>query len=116
MPRNEASGRPGCCMNESFFVGLVVGGLIAIAGGLRMASGDRRMRELSRIEAKLDALLEHEKIPFDPYSRVPSSVIDALRRGQKIEAIKAYREATGAGLKEAKEYIDDVQNRASSRV
>lgn len=30
----------------------------------------------------------------------------ALAAGQKIEAIKIYREATGEGLKEAKEFID----------
>ena len=33
-------------------------------------------------------------------------ILDALRRGQKIEAIKLYREGTGAGLKEAKDSID----------
>ncbi len=35
-------------------------------------------------------------------------IIDALLQGQKIQAIKAYREATGLGLKEAKDFIDTL--------
>ncbi|WP_224772889.1 ribosomal protein L7/L12 [Pelagicoccus enzymogenes] len=31
---------------------------------------------------------------------------DALKSGQKIEAIKSYREATGLGLKEAKDAVE----------
>jgi ribosomal protein L7/L12 len=34
-----------------------------------------------------------------------------LRRGKTIEAIKAYREATGAGLREAKEAVDRLSGR-----
>lgn len=37
---------------------------------------------------------------------LPSSFYDALSRGKKIQAIKIYREATGAGLKEAKDAVD----------
>jgi len=38
-------------------------------------------------------------------------VRDLLRSGRKIQAIKAYREATGAGLKDAKDYVDGMQRR-----
>jgi ribosomal protein L7/L12 len=48
-------------------------------------------------------------IEYVPYSDLPPNVIDALQRGKKIEAIKHYRNATGVGLKEAKEVIEDVQ-------
>jgi ribosomal protein L7/L12 len=34
---------------------------------------------------------------------------DALRRGDKIEAIKRYRELTGLGLAEAKRAIDRAE-------
>ena len=37
---------------------------------------------------------------------LPDNVVDALRRGNKIEAIKLLREQTGAGLKEAKDAVD----------
>lgn len=37
---------------------------------------------------------------------LPSDVQDALQRGDKIEAIRVLREATGLGLKEAKDVIE----------
>lgn len=103
-------------MNEPFLLGLIVAGLITAAIVVRMTSGDHHMRALSRLEAKLDALLKHEGIQFDPYSDVPLPVVDALRRGKKIEAIKEYRAATGAGLKEAKDYVEELQRRSTPRV
>jgi ribosomal protein L7/L12 len=48
---------------------------------------------------------------------LPANVIEALQQGQTIEAIKRLREATGLGLKEAKEAIDaynDVDKEASA--
>jgi hypothetical protein len=102
-------------MTEQFWLGLVVGGLIATAVVARMTSGRSHLQPLSRLEAKLDALLKHAGIQFDPYADVPQPVIDALRRGKKIEAIKEYRAATGAGLQEAKDYVEELQRRASPR-
>ena len=40
---------------------------------------------------------------------LPAGVIDALRKGNKIEAIKRLREATGAGLVEAKGTIESFE-------
>ena len=37
---------------------------------------------------------------------LPSQVLQALARGQQIEAIRLLREATGLGLKDAKDAID----------
>jgi hypothetical protein len=101
-------------MNESFWLGLVVGGLLA-AAVVRLTSRDQHWRAPSRLEAKLDALLKHQGIQFDPYADVAPPVLDALRRGKKIEAIKEYRAVSGAGLKEAKEYVEELQRRASFR-
>ena len=36
---------------------------------------------------------------------------EAIFAGRKIEAIKLYREATGQGLKESKDFIDEVTAR-----
>jgi ribosomal protein L7/L12 len=33
----------------------------------------------------------------------------ALQRGNKIEAVKIYKDATGLGLKESKDFVDAVQ-------
>jgi hypothetical protein len=38
-----------------------------------------------------------------------SLIKDALFQGQKIEAIKRYRKATGAGLAEAKEAVEKLE-------
>ena len=35
-------------------------------------------------------------------------VYDAIRRGKTIQAIKLYRELTGAGLKNAKDAVDEM--------
>ena len=37
---------------------------------------------------------------------LPDAVVAALKRGNKIEAIKLLREQIGAGLKEAKDAVD----------
>jgi hypothetical protein len=75
----------------------------------RLDRTDRRLRALSRIDAKLDLLLKHAGIEYVPYSDLPPNVIDALKRGYRIIAIKHYRHATKVGLKEAKKVIEDVQ-------
>lgn len=64
--------------------------------------------QLARIERKLDILLQHHGLEYEPFDGLPEPIRDALRRGRKIEAIKLYREATGAGLREAKDAIDEA--------
>ncbi|WP_417383833.1 ribosomal protein L7/L12 [Gimesia sp.] len=39
-------------------------------------------------------------------SEVAQHILESLRQGNKIQAIKDYRESTGAGLKESKEAIE----------
>ena len=41
-------------------------------------------------------------------------VVDLLRKNQKIEAIKVLREATGLGLKEAKDAVEILERRLRS--
>lgn len=38
-------------------------------------------------------------------------IIECLTRGKKIAAIKIYREETGEGLKESKDFIDSLTSR-----
>ncbi len=70
-----------------------------------------RVKTLSRVDAKIDALLEEGGVSFDPFDDVPSEVADAIRRGRKMDAIKMYRSSSGRGLKESKEYVEEVQRR-----
>ena len=65
--------------------------------------------KVNELEDKLNFLYQRLNIEFmDPNSDpiFASQVQDALRRGNKIEAIKIYRELTGTGLAEAKSAID----------
>ena len=43
---------------------------------------------------------------MDSEKELPTEAIAALKRGSKIEAIKAIRVARGVGLKEAKEIVE----------
>lgn len=47
----------------------------------------------------------------EPWRR---EIIDALRHGHKIEAIKRYREETGAGLAEAKSFVEALEQTLTS--
>jgi ribosomal protein L7/L12 len=42
---------------------------------------------------------------------VPPEVVDALRAGNKIGAIKAYHVAKKCGLKEAKDFVDALEKK-----
>jgi hypothetical protein len=59
-----------------------------------------------RLERKVDLILKH--LGLDPYQDVNPQVIELLKSGQKIQAIKLYREQTGAGLKDAKDYVEGL--------
>ena len=65
-------------------------------------------RRLRRIEEKLDLLLRHLGIEYE--DRATGKLSDAVRThieaGRKIEAIKALREETGLGLREAKDAVE----------
>jgi len=68
-----------------------------------------RMNEL---EDRLKFLYRRLNIEFmDPNSdpALAPQVQEALRHGNKIEAIKIYRELTGVGLAQAKQAIDRAE-------
>jgi ribosomal protein L7/L12 len=100
-------------MNGATFVGALVGVGIAILL-IRLTAIDRRLNRLSRLDAKVDALLKASGIKFDEFQDVPGDVREALERGDTILAIKRFRQATGVGLKEAKDFVDEVRRRGVS--
>jgi hypothetical protein len=51
---------------------------------------------LSRLEAKLDLVLKNAGIAFDSCEGLPPLVVEALQRGDKIQAINHYHDASGA--------------------
>ncbi len=96
----------------SLFVAVI--SVLVFLQGLELARLRKRVAALSRIEAKLDLVLEHAGLKYVPYANVPAPVITALQSGNKIQAIKLYRDATGASLKDAKDLIEEIMATSTS--
>lgn len=67
---------------------------------------------VNELEDRLKFLYRRLNIEYaDPNSdpALSPQIQEALRRGNKIEAIKLYRELTGVGLAEAKSAIDRAE-------
>ena len=75
--------------------------------------------EMQLLRSRINELEDRRKFLYrrlnieyaDPSSDpvISPQIQDALRRGNKIEAIKIYREITGVGLAEAKQAIDRAE-------
>ncbi|MFF9688466.1 hypothetical protein [Streptomyces sp. NPDC014623] len=89
----------------------LIGVLVVLAGLTTVATVEGRARRLdrrmARLERKLDLVLRHSGIQDD--DPVVAEVAALVRAGREIPAIKKYREATGAGLLEAKEAVDRLK-------
>ena len=67
---------------------------------------------INELEDRLKLLYRHLNLEYDNSNGDPvmsPQIQEALRRGNKIEAIKIYRELTGVGLAEAKDAIDKAE-------
>ena len=67
---------------------------------------------INELEDRLKFIYRRLNIEYaDPNSDpvLSPQVQDALRRGNKIEAIKVYHELTGVGLAEAKDVIEKAE-------
>jgi Ribosomal protein L7/L12 C-terminal domain len=71
----------------------------------------RTEKRLRAVEIRLEKLLSHVGFVADTSPLPPSDDVAVLARrpGGKIAAIKAYREQTGAGLKEAKDAVEAIE-------
>jgi ribosomal protein L7/L12 len=84
--------------------------VVAVAGAVLALTGarlqDRRSTEaqLTSIRRKLDLVMEHLGIAEAAPER--AEVVRHLEDGRPIEAVRAYRRATGASLLEAKRAVD----------
>jgi ribosomal protein L7/L12 len=54
-------------------------------------------------------------VALSPPEQSNAAIEDLVRRRQKIEAIKLYREWHGVGLKEAKDAVDAIEIRLRGR-
>ena len=75
---------------------------------------DREVLELrqrvGKLERQVAFLLDHLGLEYheEPNAGVSPEILELVRRGNKIGAIKLFREETGFGLKEAKEFVESL--------
>jgi ribosomal protein L7/L12 len=65
-------------------------------------------RRLDRIEAQLKLIAQTEGVPYATYAEslnVPDEVVALARAGKQLDAVKRYRELTGANVDQAREVI-----------
>ncbi|MFC0545536.1 ribosomal protein L7/L12 [Kutzneria chonburiensis] len=91
-------------------LGLVGIAVLVLLAALMSRGGSTKQleRRLDRLEGKLDLLMQHQGVQL-PGPDFDQDVVNLARSGRKIEAIKRYRELTGAGLKEAKDAVERIQ-------
>ena len=85
----------------AFLALVVLGAVLTVQSRISLA--DRRV---ARVERKLDLIIDHLGLRADDPRM--NEVVALVRDGKKIQAIKVYREITGAGLKEAKDAVEAI--------
>jgi ribosomal protein L7/L12 len=102
--------------------------LAAFIGAKVASSGKADAARLAQLEKKVDQLLSQAGPDTNAYLQssvgnppnafsasvsitgaASADIMDLIRRGRKIEAIKLYREQTGVGLKEAKDAVEQIE-------
>ena len=64
----------------------------------RISNLSSRVKNLTRLEAKVDLLLKQAGLTYEPLANLAPNIVEAIKKGEKITAIKLYRDATGAGI------------------
>ncbi len=64
--------------------------------------------QVDRIERQVALISRNLGIPYDypATAETPPEVIELVQSGNRVAAVKRYRELTGVGLKEAKDAVD----------
>ena len=94
----------------------IIAGLVTLfGGGARYVTRRDMERRLRSLDQKLDALLQHQGVPWPPPAGPSGLSLEveqlASNPATKIAAIKRYREENpGVGLSEAKEKIEAFNN------
>ena len=68
---------------------------------------------IGRLEAQVKFLYEHLGIEYVPESRADDDprMIEYIKKGDVLQAMRIYREIHGVGVEEAKEGIAEVKGR-----
>lgn len=85
---------------------LLIAILMLVMLSLFARGGGNVSVQLRAIDRKLDLILDN--LGIDPHQGLDKQLVDLVRSGQKIQAIKLYRQQTGVGLKEAKDHVEGL--------
>lgn len=75
---------------------------------LLMSKISQLKEDMARMSATLNAIAKQVDVPDPINDELKNSILELISKGEKIKAIKEYRTTTGAGLVEAKQYIDSL--------
>ncbi len=69
--------------------------------------------KVGELERKLNFVMEHLKLEYkdDPATAALEEAAHWLKKGNRVEAIKAYQSLTGKGLKESKDAVDALASK-----
>ena len=67
--------------------------------------------QVNRIQNQLNLIMKHLGIEEEKTKELNERIQVLLKEGKYIEAIRTFRGATGAGLKEAKEEVDRLREK-----
>jgi len=68
-------------------------------------------KRIVKLENQMAFILQQKGLNYreEQNMGVSPEIINLMRQGKKIKAIKLYRQETGAGLKQAKEFVDSLE-------
>jgi ribosomal protein L7/L12 len=98
-----------------FAVVALVVSVVAIsmaAASMGARSDPRSDIRMARLEKRMEEIASHVGLPPAPVPAGMEDVLALIQAGQKIPAIKRYRELTGVGLREAKGAVEDLESQA----
>jgi ribosomal protein L7/L12 len=74
--------------------------------GMQFQRVNERLRA---IEEQLAVLSEKAGVPYErPGANLPEDVVELAKAGKELEAVKRYRELTGADAREAQEVVAGI--------
>jgi ribosomal protein L7/L12 len=90
-------------------------GIASIKDLIDKIQGDN-LKSMSQLEDYLTVILEHFGKDIKEYRNkrmegIDSRLVAAIKEGKKNEAVKIYRDISGKGLNESKEYIDKLERK-----
>lgn len=78
---------------------------------LLLATPNQSEAKIKHMDKKLDQIMDY--LGVEP-ENINEELKEVIADNKKIPAIKRLRQETGMGLKEAKEYVDELENEEES--